>query len=303
MPDEKTSERNQGQPLSKPHPPIGETALPSVQPKIEKAERDYGAERCKEENEMAAILNPSGFSVWMQTWLPIIFSGLVVIVVAIQAFIYNQQRKLMNDQRGIMDKQLTSMNDALSETRKLASEARAANDLTSKAMKGNLGAVVDFSQSMQYPDWERQLLEIQFVNRGKVDATDFEAEVEIVRETLPERQILARETFKIGGKGTIVPTNRPLNRNMIMRSASTKDGELVRQTRETVIVRGRFSYMDGFEKTAGTFCNQLLELHFASANRGSEIGWRNCEDVPRLLETAKPPETPNTQPSPTAKPN
>jgi len=69
---------------------------------------------------------------------------------------------------------------------------------------------VRFNNSMQYPDWNKGIQEIQFVNLGKSNATEFTADVEIIRETIPDRKILSRDVVRLGGAGTTINNNLAL---------------------------------------------------------------------------------------------
>ncbi len=91
MPSKKTSKRDKGQTLAESHLPAANAALPAEQPKAEHTHAHDPANNRQEKQQMTAILAPSALSLWMQTWLPIIFSFLVIVVIIVQAYIYKKQ--------------------------------------------------------------------------------------------------------------------------------------------------------------------------------------------------------------------
>ena len=97
MPNKKYGKRDKGQAFSESHPPSGKVELPAVQTETEHTHTRNSAEQCEKEHNMATIPGPSGYSLWMQTWLPIIFSFLVIVVIVVQAYIYKKQWKAMTE--------------------------------------------------------------------------------------------------------------------------------------------------------------------------------------------------------------
>jgi len=103
MPRKKTGKQDKAQSLAQSHLPAMDTVLPTEQAKAEHANANNRTNDRKEEQRIATIFVPSTFSVWMQTWLPIVFSGLVVIVIVVQAFIYKKQWDVMREQSNLLN--------------------------------------------------------------------------------------------------------------------------------------------------------------------------------------------------------
>src|SRR6266536_3315135 len=64
-------------------------------------------------------VRPSSFQNTMQVWLPIIFSGLLLVVVALQAYVYFHQWKVMQHQL----KEMTKSSDAAGKSADAATKA------------------------------------------------------------------------------------------------------------------------------------------------------------------------------------
>jgi hypothetical protein len=95
MPSKKTGKRNKRDTLSQSHLPSVDSILPSLQTKAERVDADNRTDHCEEKQETAP--NLLTFTGWLQIWLPIIFSGLVVVVIFAQAYIYKKQWNAMQD--------------------------------------------------------------------------------------------------------------------------------------------------------------------------------------------------------------
>src|SRR5258708_7482133 len=98
MQSKKTVKENRGPALPNHHVRAPDSALLAVQTEVKHADSRTRAYDRTEKQKMAAIFTPSPFSLWMQTWLPIIFSGLLLLVIVVQAYIYKKQWEAMNKQ-------------------------------------------------------------------------------------------------------------------------------------------------------------------------------------------------------------
>jgi hypothetical protein len=99
MPRHKTGKSKKQQTRAEPNTAATGAMLPEEQAYVEKPETDHPKEHGEEKPKMPTILaqNQSNFVLWMQTWLPIIISALVLIAIAVQAYIYKKQWEAMRD--------------------------------------------------------------------------------------------------------------------------------------------------------------------------------------------------------------
>jgi hypothetical protein len=113
MPNKKHAKHNKRQSLPKANLPPGHVELAHVQTEVKQSEAHDNAATGKKEKQITAMRNTNGFVTWMQTWLPIIISALILIVVAVQAYIYRRQWEAMKNQGDLMAKQLKQSSGAL----------------------------------------------------------------------------------------------------------------------------------------------------------------------------------------------
>ncbi len=93
MPNQKNRSRNQRRRQGQPPSPPAQSVTQSVSSETKTVDAIDRA--AKSPNQAKPPEQQSPAALWLETWLPIIFNGLVVCVIVIHAFYYNKQWKAM----------------------------------------------------------------------------------------------------------------------------------------------------------------------------------------------------------------
>lgn len=138
-----------------------------------------------------------------------------------------------------------------------ATAAKDSAHLTRRLVKGTEAAVCYVEINLS-----RDILNVSFVNRGKVSARNFHSSVEIARKSLPDQKVIGRfQRFELNND--MVRPEELLNHNYRISGFSRRDSDLVEQTRETIVIQGKFQYDDGFgDIVSQPFCHQQIVLHY-----------------------------------------
>jgi hypothetical protein len=148
------------------------------------------------------------------------------------------------------------------------------NRLTRMILKGTQAADVEFNYSIFSPFRYAQQMEVQFVNRGKISAMDFQGKIEVTRQTLPDRKVIRSDFYDLGGKGTYVSPSTANDFPLELRDFSDEDVDLCRTGKEMITIRGRYAYDDGLgDRVERTFCAEFLSYD------GGRSGpnWQPCQ--------------------------
>jgi hypothetical protein len=158
---------------------------------------------------------------------------------------------------------------------------RDANNLTRKLLSTEAAEIL-----IEYfgPDpilWDKRQMPTRFINRAKLKATDFQGRIEFTCKSLADNKILGRRSFPVGGNGA--PMGQ-IVRDFPLPPGCTDQQDFL-HTRVGLIRQWNVTYLNGLdEKAAKSSCEEYLVLHYP--NRGAEEGWKPCENVSTLLETA-----------------
>jgi hypothetical protein len=201
-----------------------------------------------------------------------------------------------------MEEQWRSMNDTLTEVKKQsfsakesAEAAKIAADAANLSVRVAYAANVHFEEVMLIPDFRRHSIEVNFTNFGKLTAEKFMVELDVARVSLPRRSTIRREHFRLEGRIEILGSFGRFRRTIPITGSSPEDEKLLMDTKEALEISGSFRYTDELKTPGiGKFCTEYANINyeqegFGSRSNLSHRGWFPCDDVPRLLESAKLP--------------
>lgn len=174
----------------------------------------------------------------------------------------------------------------LDQIKKANTLAQEANNLSRMLVSGTEGAQVP--QPTVY--MEQSELVLRFRNIGKVPALHLAGDIEISKHSLPDyKQIGPGQKFTIEISQVPVVLG-PSPQRFIVAGFGKADAYEIEQGRETITVRGAFTYDNGFGiMMPETFCVTQMTVHYFK-NAGQWSGWPDCQDMRSNLKMALPPD-------------
>jgi hypothetical protein len=250
MPRDETGKRNQGQALPESYLSASNPALPAEQREVEDPDVSNGADHRKEKQQMS-ILAPNALSLWMQTWLPIILSGLVLIAIMVQAYIYK--------------KQWDAMQEGLKET-------RVSRELENAAFVGTKGASFP-DGGLHIGQWQR--IHVTLINTGKTPAFNLRVTQGWGIGPLgPSDFVPPNAGLAPKGQSTVMPNYDALVAFTIP-DVTQEDLNAINNFQRFIYVWGTIDYDDIFGKPHWTrFCL----MHHPTTNVFDSCGhWNECD--------------------------
>jgi hypothetical protein len=170
-------------------------------------------------------------------------------------------------------------------------EMRKANRLTLQALSGTQGAIIEPLGSMPRDKPADGSIALEFTNSGKVSAHAFEINLWIVAKSLPtlveNRQHRTPRSDKANSIPPTVPSfTDPFHVDCRGITWLQSDGSDLRMAKETVIVEGAFSYLNGIEEIPKRedFCWAWIDTSTIPSEFGLGSGpnWLRCSILPWL---------------------
>jgi hypothetical protein len=211
--------------------------------------------------------------------------------------IFYFQLKVMREQLSVMSGQLKEMqgtskqlNDQIAIAKESNRLTRQSNEINFIAIKATNAAEIEFNPGFDLQA-SRTIMDVGFVNRGQLDATDFLCDMELRLVTLPEQKILYKWPVNcVKNRNVTISKSNAIRIPVPMVSYSKENSDAIRQMRQAIILDGKYSYINGIEpsrvirKICLTYICKITEVPDDRINEA----WRPCESVSDLLRGAFP---------------
>lgn len=253
MPSRRDRKRETGRRQRQPPPPTTQPISPPVKAEAEAIDSTDGETRSQTQIQPT---EPRLLSAWLQVWLPIIFSGLVVVVIITHAFYYKKQWEAMNRQIGLMRESLT---EGVT-TREVENRAY----ITAKE--------ISLTGPVTSPEPIKVTVLIE--NIGKTPALNVKNTlyVSVFRMDLPKKE---GEPIGTPLPPSVLPPNRPLTLEVVGRRLEPQEVALLSEPGIKLYAWGAVEYDDFFGKHHRTeYCFASLSIdstRFASCLYGNTM--------------------------------